>query len=94
MKHVIIKAQILKFLKQLCYESNTSITIITHDLGVVAELADRVIVMYAGQIVEDTDVYSLFKNPKHPYTRGLLESTPTLDSRKELTSIEVQYLPW
>ncbi|WP_276206993.1 oligopeptide/dipeptide ABC transporter ATP-binding protein [Natranaerobius trueperi] len=50
--------------------------------------------MYAGQIVEDTDVYSLFKNPKHPYTRGLLESTPTLDSRKELTSIEVQYLPW
>ncbi|ACB86335.1 ABC transporter ATP-binding protein [Natranaerobius thermophilus] len=84
---VTIEAQILKLLKQLGEEFGTSIMMITHDLGVVAELADKVIVMYAGQVVEESDVFSLFKNPMHPYTKGLLNSTPTIDSG-ELASIE------
>ncbi|XJZ27018.1 ABC transporter ATP-binding protein [Bacillota bacterium Lsc_1132] len=76
---VTIQAQILKLMKQLKDESNTAIMLITHDLGVVAEMADKVIVMYAGQIVEEADVYSLFDDPKHPYTKGLLESIPHLE---------------
>lgn len=62
---------------------------ITHDLGVVAEMADRVIVMYAGQIVEEADVYELFANPVHPYTKGLLKSTIKVHELKDkLESIE------
>lgn len=86
---VTIQAQILKLMKQLKEESNTSIMLITHDLGVVAEMADKVIVMYAGQVVEEADVYSLYDDPKHPYTKGLLESIPHLEVEGEtrLTSI-------
>ncbi|WP_040951800.1 ABC transporter ATP-binding protein [Gorillibacterium massiliense] len=76
---VTVQAQILQLMKELCEEAGTAILLITHDLGVVAEMADRVLVMYAGQIVEDTDVYTLFDEPKHPYTRGLLKSIPRLD---------------
>lgn len=72
---VTIQAQILRLMKNLMREFNTSIMFITHDLGVIAEIADRVIVMYAGQIIESADVFTLFKNPLHPYTRGLLKST-------------------
>ncbi|OWT55711.1 ABC transporter ATP-binding protein [Candidimonas nitroreducens] len=85
---VTIQAQILKLMQDLRSELGTTIVLITHDLGVVAEMADRVIVMYAGQVVEQGDVYSLFQNPKHPYTRGLMNSTPKIhEIRDALESI-------
>ncbi|UOF91295.1 ABC transporter ATP-binding protein [Fodinisporobacter ferrooxydans] len=88
---VTIQAQILDLMRKIQNESGTSILMITHDLGVVAEMCDRVIVMYAGKIVEQTDVKTLFKNPKHPYTQGLLASMPKLNERRErLASIEGQ----
>lgn len=73
---VTIQAQILSLIKRLKNETNSGVILITHDLGVVAEMADRVAVMYAGQIVEIAPVGELFKNPKHPYTRSLLNSVP------------------
>jgi peptide/nickel transport system ATP-binding protein len=78
---VTIQAQILDLMKKLREESNSSILIITHDLGVVAEMCDRVVVMYAGKVVEEADVYTIFENPKHPYTKGLLESVPKLGQK-------------
>jgi peptide/nickel transport system ATP-binding protein len=80
---VTIQAQILDLMRDLKEKTNTSIMLITHDLGVVAEMCDRVIVMYAGQIVEETDVHTLFENPKHPYTIGLLESIPDIEKNTE-----------
>jgi len=77
---VTIQAQILDLLRDLQKEMQTSIILITHDLGVVAEMADRVAVMYAGQIVELATSQDLFKNPQHPYTRSLLASIPSIDS--------------
>lgn len=74
---VTIQSQILDLIKELKEESHAGVILITHDLGVVAEMADRVAVMYAGQIVEVADVYTLFENPLHPYTRSLLNSVPT-----------------
>ena len=76
---VTIQAQILSLLNDLKREMGTAIILITHDLGVVAETADNVMVMYAGQAVEHADVRRLFKNPKHPYTLGLLKSIPRID---------------
>ena len=76
---VTIQAQILDLMRELRQEFNTSILIITHNLGVVAELADRIAVMYAGGIVEYGDVVSVFKKPLHPYTRALLNSIPRVD---------------
>jgi len=76
---VTIQAQILDLIVNLKEEFSTGVVLITHDLGVVAETADRVIVMYAGRKVEETDVGTLFANPRHPYTRGLLGSVPRLD---------------
>ena len=73
---VTIQAQILDLMKDLQDETGTGIILITHDLGVVAETADKVAVMYAGQIVEEASVEELFANPKHPYTRSLLNSIP------------------
>jgi peptide/nickel transport system ATP-binding protein len=73
---VTIQAQILRLMRELGAETGTSMIFITHDLGVVAEMADRVAVMYAGQVVEETDVYTLFDEPKHPYTTALLRSIP------------------
>lgn len=75
---VTIQAQILDLMRKLKEEKNTSILFVTHDLGVVAEMCDRVVVMYAGKVVEEADVYTLFANPQHPYTRGLLNSIPKL----------------
>jgi oligopeptide/dipeptide ABC transporter ATP-binding protein len=72
---VTIQAQILHLMRELIAEYETSILFITHDLGVVAEMADRVVVMYTGQIVEEADVLTLFHEPAHPYTKGLLHST-------------------
>jgi peptide/nickel transport system ATP-binding protein len=80
---VTIQAQILDLLRQLQKEQGTAIILITHDLGVVAEMADRVAVMYAGQVVEQTDVHTLFNDPKHPYTKGLIGSIPKLGSPTE-----------
>lgn len=76
---VTIQAQILDLLKQIQAENQAGIILITHDLSVVAEVADEVAVMYAGQIVEQAPVGELFENPKHPYTRSLLRSNPTLE---------------
>jgi oligopeptide/dipeptide ABC transporter ATP-binding protein len=76
---VTIQAQILDLMQQLQADLGTSILLITHDLGVIAETADRVAVMYAGLIVEEADVYTIFKNPVHPYTQGLLRSIPRID---------------
>ena len=71
---VTIQAQILQILKAIVREQNTALLLITHDLGVIAHVCDRVYVMYAGQIVEDGDTTELFEHPRHPYTRGLLRS--------------------
>jgi peptide/nickel transport system ATP-binding protein/oligopeptide transport system ATP-binding protein len=76
---VTIQAQILELMQQLQADLGTSVLLITHDLGVIAETADRVAVMYAGRIVEVADVRTIFKNPAHPYTRGLLRSIPRID---------------
>jgi len=76
-------------MKNLIKEYETAILFITHDLGVVAEMADRVVVMYTGQIVEEADVNTIFHNPKHPYTQGLLHSTIKVqDKRGHLDPIE------
>ncbi len=80
---VTIQAQILELMKKLQEELKMSILFITHNLGVVAEMADRVVVMYAGRAVEEADVVPLFKDPLHPYTRGLLHSVPRLDLAAE-----------
>ncbi len=80
---VTIQAQILDMLRQIKADSNMSILLITHDLGVVAEIADYVIVMYSGKIVEEGDVVELFEHPKHPYTQGLLRSKPIMGERQE-----------
>ncbi|HEY8393944.1 MAG TPA: ABC transporter ATP-binding protein [Thermaerobacter sp.] len=80
---VTIQAQILDLMRQLRDELGMSILFITHDLGVVAEMADRVVVMYAGEVVEEAPVRELFSSPRHPYTRGLLESIPRLDSARK-----------
>jgi len=86
---VTIQAQILDLLKALQTETETGIILITHDLGVVAEMADRVMVMYYGQIVEEAHVKAIYKNPQHPYTIGLLNSIPSLeDEQDKLQPIE------
>jgi oligopeptide/dipeptide ABC transporter ATP-binding protein len=80
---VTIQAQILDLMRNLQKEYNAAIILITHDLGVVAEMADRIAVMYAGQIVEEALTDELFRNPKHPYTQGLIASIPVLGEIKD-----------
>ena len=80
---VTIQAQILDLMMKLRDDLGMAIILITHDLGVVAETADRVAVMYAGQIVEEADTKTLFSEPKHPYTQGLIGSIPVAGSRRE-----------
>ncbi|GAA0465537.1 ABC transporter ATP-binding protein [Alkalibacillus silvisoli] len=80
---VTIQAQILDLLNELKADLDMSIVMITHDLGVVSEMADQVLVMYAGEVIEYTDSKSLFENPKHPYTQGLIESIPKLQGKTE-----------
>jgi oligopeptide/dipeptide ABC transporter ATP-binding protein len=75
---VTIQAQVLEVLKTVQAETNAATILITHDLGIVAELCDRVLVMYAGRIVESGDVHTIFRNPRHPYTIGLMDSLPKL----------------
>ncbi|WKT77533.1 ABC transporter ATP-binding protein [Lysinibacillus fusiformis] len=81
---VTIQAQILELMKKLKEENETAILLITHDLGVVAEMCDKVVVMYAGQVVEEADVFELFASPKHPYTKGLIASVPKIGEKKEV----------
>ena len=76
---VTIQAQVLGLIRELRDRLNTAILLITHDLGVIAENADRVIVMYAGKKIEEASVIELFESPQHPYTQGLLRSVPSFD---------------
>ncbi|CAM3768780.1 ABC transporter ATP-binding protein [Polaromonas hydrogenivorans] len=85
---VTIQAQVLELMKKVRLTTKTAILLISHDMGVIADVCERVIVMYAGHIVEDGDVRSVFRNPSHPYTRGLLDSIPHLrDERQRLFQI-------
>src|SRR5699024_5669958 len=86
---VTVQAQILKLIKKLQEQSNMGVIFITHDLGVVAEVCDQVAVMYAGEIIEQSTTRELFKNPKHPYTKGLLNSLPKLhEDQEELVAMK------
>ncbi|MDR7302692.1 ABC transporter ATP-binding protein [Haloactinomyces albus] len=86
---VTVQAQIMDLLDELRKERGMGLILITHDLGVVAEIADRIAVMYAGRIVESADAHSLYEQPGHPYTEGLMESIPRLDMKgHELASIQ------
>jgi oligopeptide/dipeptide ABC transporter ATP-binding protein len=89
---VTIQAQILSLMMRLKEEFGTSILLITHDLGIIAEMATRVVVMYAGRVVEEAPVRELFKDPRHPYTQGLLGSIPVI-GRKAKTGRRLQEIP-
>ncbi|GAA2110669.1 ABC transporter ATP-binding protein [Microlunatus panaciterrae] len=85
---VTVQAQIMQLLQDLQAERKMGLILITHDLGVVADVADRIAVMYAGKLVEKAEVFDLYANPAHPYTKGLLESIPRLDQKgQELAAI-------
>lgn len=86
---VTIQAQIVKLLGELRREKNMSMILITHDIGLVANTADRVIVMYAGQIIEEASVEEIFEHPRHPYTQALLATVPTIrdEADRELQAI-------
>lgn len=86
---VTIQAQIMKLLKELQQEKNMAMILITHDIGLVANTADRVLVMYAGQIIEEADAEEIFAHPKHPYTQALLDTVPTIrdDESRQLQAI-------
>jgi oligopeptide/dipeptide ABC transporter ATP-binding protein len=90
---VTIQAQILDLMRDLRREMGTAVILITHDLGVVAEMAERVAVMYAGEIVEQTDVNTLFDQPLHPYTQGLIGSIPILGEIKERLDVIPGFVP-
>lgn len=90
---VTIQAQILELMKELKSKINTSIILITHDLGVVAGLCTRIVVMYGGHVVETGNVHDIFANPKHPYTWGLLKSVPRLDSENRSKLIPIPGTP-
>lgn len=89
---VTVQARILELMQQLRDENNMGILFITHDLGVVAEIADKVIVMYQGKIVEQGTVFEIFSNPKHPYTKGLLACRPKLDIRLKVLPIVSDFM--
>src|SRR5690606_22642291 len=85
---VTIQAQVLSLLARVRKTLGTAVLLISHDLGIIAEVCERVVVMYAGHVVEEGDVKSIFRSPSHPYTRGLLQSIPRLDDdRKRLYQI-------
>lgn len=85
---VTVEAQIIELMDQLQKDMNMSIMFITHDLGVIGDVADEVMVMYTGKVVEKSDTKSLFKEPKHPYTKGLLKSRPVIGRNQRLEPIE------
>jgi peptide/nickel transport system ATP-binding protein len=90
---VTIQAQILALVLELQHEFGMGLILITHDLGVVAQTAQRVIVMYAGKKVEEADVESLFADPRHPYTRGLMASIPTVPSHDAKADVRLIEIP-
>ena len=90
---VTIQAQILDLVNKLRRELGTAVMLITHDLGVVAGISDRVVVMYAGHIVESADTYEVFANPRHPYTLGLMHSIPRVDARERERLNPIRGLP-
>jgi oligopeptide transport system ATP-binding protein len=86
---VTVQAQIMELLAELQRESRMGLILITHDLGVVADVADKISVMYAGRIMEQADVHEIYGKPSHPYTKGLLESIPRVDLKgQELAAIK------
>jgi ABC-type dipeptide/oligopeptide/nickel transport system ATPase component len=84
---VTIQAQILSLLRKLRSEMETAVILVTHDLGIIAEMAERVAVMYAGHIVEEADIGTIFARPRHPYTQGLIESVPVLGEVRETLEV-------
>ena len=90
---VTVQAQILDLLKEITVETRSSLILITHDLGVVARYADRVVVMYAGRVVESAPARELYARPHHPYTRGLLASVPRLDSDTSAQLVPIEGQP-
>jgi oligopeptide transport system ATP-binding protein len=90
---VTVQAQILELITSICNEFRTALILITHDLGVVAGTADRVLVMYAGKVVEDAPTEQLFADPRHPYTIGLLGSVPRLDEERQQTLQTIEGAP-
>ena len=90
---VTIQAQILQVMKDMQEKLGTSIILITHDLGIVADMCDKVIVMYAGQVVERGNKFDIFKSPQHPYTQGLLKSLPRMDQGKDELLIPIEGTP-
>jgi oligopeptide/dipeptide ABC transporter ATP-binding protein len=84
---VTIQAQILDLIRELREQTGTAVILITHDLGVVAEMCDRVAVMYAGEIVEQADTVTLFRQPLHPYTRGLIDSIPVVGEVRDRLNV-------
>jgi oligopeptide transport system ATP-binding protein len=90
---VTIQAQILEVMSRLSREFGTAVIIITHNLGVVARYADRVNVMYAGRVIETASAEELYRNPKHPYTVGLLNSVPRLDETRKEKLVPIEGLP-
>lgn len=85
-----IQAQILDLLDEIRQQTGMGIVFITHDLSVVARLCQRVVVLYAGQVVEETDVHRLFARPRHPYTRALLAARPSTDTRPKTPLAEIR----
>ena len=90
---VTIQAQIVELTKRLQNQLGMSMLWITHDLGIVAEIADRVLVMYAGYVVEEADVYAIYEDPRHPYTLSLLKSLPRVDRKKHTRLANIQGSP-
>jgi oligopeptide transport system ATP-binding protein len=90
---VTIQAQIVELVKRLQEEFHLAIIWITHDLGVVARLVDKVVVMYAGKVIEEAPVDEIFDNPRHPYTLGLLGSVPRLDEARQATLVPIEGMP-
>jgi oligopeptide transport system ATP-binding protein len=90
---VTIQAQIVELVKRIQREFDIAIIWITHDLGVVARLVDKVVVMYAGKVIEEANVDEVFDNPRHPYTRGLLGSVPRLDEERRATLQPIEGMP-
>ena len=80
---VTIQAQILSLMTTLCHEHDVGLVLITHNLGIVAKYAQRVVVMYGGRVVEEADATSLYRSPRHPYTKGLMQSVPRMDTPRE-----------
>ena len=78
---VSVQAQVLDLLKKLCRERGTSVMLITHDMGVIAQTSDRIAVMYAGRLAEIGSTREVLTNPQHPYTQGLMASTPSVDAK-------------